>query len=155
MAESLGDKMRTFRPIKNEIKIYIDFSYEYTSMHLDDRIFYRSTEAITCKGDALDLQHTFHILQKQLKALNNHRPDLVSSRFAGNEMLPEFRLLNWTLKCQGKVNHTTIDLSFTDMEQFLMYLTENNLITDYGATNLFAIYYPNNSFNFSNDKTIR
>ena len=141
--------MKTFRPVKNAIKIHIDFQYEYTSTWLYYKCldFHKSTEAICCKGDALDLRHTFDIVYKQVQSLKNNRPDLISDNLISKDIVSDFNLIRWAVKFEGIVNSIPVDLKFTDMEQFLVYLAKNKLLTDYSATNLFAVYYPDNDFN--------
>jgi len=134
--------IRTFKPAKNEVDIYIDFKF-------NGRTFYNSTEARKCKGDTLDLQDAFRMIYQHTKALKNNRPDLVSDKLISKDMLPisTFKLDSCVIKLAGKINNIPVNFEFSDAEQFLEYLTDNNLISDYAATNFFAVHYPENPFN--------
>ena len=134
--------IRTFNPVKNEVVIHIDFTY-------NGRTFYKSTEANKCKGDKLDLQDAFRQIYQHTKALKNNRPDLISDKLISEDMLPlsTFKLDVYVIKFAGKINNIPVNLEFTDAEQFLDYLTDNYLISDYAATNLYAVHYPKNPFN--------
>ncbi len=113
--------MQTFRPPKNEVEIYIAENYYENK--------YQLSRSIKCKGDALDLQDAFRTIQQQMI----EQQAKVSKKCV--------------VKFEGKVNDMPVDLEFSDAEQFLIYLTKNKLISDYAATNLFAVHYPENPLN--------